>query len=354
MKHKVNKRFGLAYGLVFLFVAFSVSANLLLFITLMDLDEATIRVNGLLVFGNTLFLSLFLCGVFLLFRSLTVNRPVRKILAATERLKKGDFSARIQPLFHLMPDLFDQFDPIIDAVNHMAEELGSVETLRTDFISNVSHELKTPLAVIQNYSTLLQEPNLPEEKRLEYSVAVTDASKRLTSLITNILKLNKLENQQIYPEKHRYNLGEQLCECFVAFESDWERKNLQIETDIDEDIYINADKELVSLVWNNLLSNALKFTYPGGTISLALKTEGENAVVTVKDNGCGMSPEVVGHIFEKFYQGDRSHATQGNGLGLALAHRVIDVMDGEISVESTLGAGSCFTVKLQRSKDEEA
>ena len=156
----------------------------------------------------------------------------------------------------------------------MAQELSGTETLRTDFIANVSHELKTPLAVIQNYGTMLQQPGLPEEKRMEYAKAITEASRRLADLITNILKLNKLENQQIYPQVETYDLGEQLCECLLTFEEAWEEKELEIETDVQEAVLVDADAQLLSLVWNNLFSNAVKFTEPHGKISLSLRTRG--------------------------------------------------------------------------------
>ena len=223
-----------------------------------------------------------------------------------------------------------------------------METLRTDFIANVSHELKTPLAVIQNYGSLLQQPGLSEEDRMDYARTVTNASQRLASLITNILKLNKLENQQIYPKKERFDLGEQLCECLLTFESAWEAKNLEIETEIEDGVTVESDPELLSLVWNNLFSNAIKFTEPGGTVGLKLYENGGHAVVEVSDTGCGISPEVGAHIFEKFYQGDTSHATQGNGLGLALVKRVVDIIGGEIGVKSELGKGTTFTVKIKR------
>ena len=193
---------------------------------------------------------------------------------------------------------------------------------------------------------------LPEEKRLEYAKAVTDASRRLANLITNILRLNKLENQQIYPKSEEYDLGEQLCECLLTFEGAWEDKELEIETDVEDGVTVNADSELLSLVWNNLFSNAVKFTEPHGRVSLSLKSDGEFAVVQIADTGCGISSEVGKHIFEKFYQGDTSHATQGNGLGLALVKRVIDIMGGDISVSSEIGKGSTFTVKLRRKPDE--
>lgn len=229
----------------------------------------------------------------------------------------------------------------------MTAELSGVETLRNNFIANVSHELKTPLAVINNYGTLLQSPDLSEEERLEYAKAVTENSRRLANLITNILKLNKLENQQIYPKSEKYNLSEQICECLLDFEFAWEQKNLEIDTDIDEDIFINADSELLSLVWNNLFSNAVKFTDNSGKIFVGLKKNSDFAIVTVTDTGCEMSAETGRHIFEKFYQGDTSHAGKGNGLGLALVKCVVDITNGEISVQSEIGKGSTFIVKLR-------
>lgn len=216
----------------------------------------------------------------------------------------------------------------------------------------MSHELKTPLAVIQNYGTMLQLPGLSEEKRMEYAKAVTGASRRLANLITNILKLNKLENQQIYPAVDTYDLGEQLCECLLSFESAWEDKDLEIETDVEEEVMVDTDAHLLSLVWNNLFSNAVKFTEPYGKVSLSMKSEGEFAVVKVSDTGCGIPSEVGKHIFEKFYQGDTSHATQGNGLGLALVKRVMDIIGGDISVSSKVGKGSTFTVRIRRKRDE--
>jgi len=170
----------------------------------------------------------------------------------------------------------------------------------------------------------------------------------LAQLITNILKLNKLENQQIFPQPLAFDLSEQLCESLLQFEDLWEQKSLHIEADIQDNVHIRSDAELLSLVWNNLISNAVKFTPEGGCIGVCLKTEGDSIIISVSDTGCGMKPETGMHIFEKFYQGDTSHATQGNGLGLALVKRVIDILNGEISVESIYGEGSTFTVKLKR------
>lgn len=343
------------YLIFFLLMAFLISCCMTLFLNMMtrstglELTRSHIEQAAKVTFLNVIWLS-FLCTVVDgVRRKFMIDRPVKKITQAAEQIMKGDFSVRIPP-FH-SADAMSGFDVIAGYFNQMAEELSGTETLRTDFIANVSHELKTPLAVIQNYGTMLQQPGLPEEKRQEYARAVTSASRRLANLITNILKLNKLENQQIYPKAETYDLGEQLCECLLAFEDAWEEKELEIETEVEPGVLVDADAELLSLVWNNLFSNAVKFTQPHGTVSLSLRGEGEFAVVQVADTGCGIPPEVGRHIFEKFYQGDTSHAAQGNGLGLALVKRVIDIVGADISVSSEVGKGSVFTVKLRRAPD---
>ena len=201
---------------------------------------------------------------------------------------------------------------------------------------------------MQNYGTLLQGAELSQEKRIEYAKGITDASRRMADMITNILKLNRLENQQIFPKTEVFDLSEQICECLLQYENIWEKANIEIETDIAEDVKVEADAELLSLVWNNLFSNAFKFTEEGGMVSVSLTATDRHAIVKVKDTGCGMTPEIGAHIFEKFYQGDTSHATQGNGLGLALVKRVVDIMQGEINVESTVGKGTTFTVKIEK------
>ena len=186
---------------------------------------------------------------------------------------------------------------------------------------------------------------------MEYAKAITDASRRLADMMTNILKLSRLENQQIYQNPTTFDLGEQLCESLLQYESTWERKSIEIETDIAENVLVSADAELLSLVWNNLFSNAFKFTEDGGKVTLTLTADETYATVKVSDTGCGMSGEVGAHIFEKFYQGDTSHATQGNGLGLALVKRVVDILQGEIGVESAVDVGTTFTVKIRRVHD---
>lgn len=337
------------YLLFFVLVAFVISCSIMLFMTTItsvtgiEFTEEYIKEAAIATALNIALLSALLTVIDAVRRYFLVARPVRRIVRAAERMASGDFSVRIPEMY-----VMDGFDEIARCFNALAQELSGTETLRTDFIANVSHELKTPLAVIQNYGTMLQRPGLPDEERLEYAKAVTDASRRLATLITNILKLNKLENQQIFPTPESYDLGEQLCECLLAFEDAWEKKGLDIETDIAEGVTVDADAELLSLVWNNLFSNAIKFTEPGGKVSVTLAVDGDDAVVSVSDTGCGISPEAGRHIFEKFYQGDTSHATEGNGLGLALVRRVVDITGGEISVQSQTGVGSTFTVRLGR------
>ncbi len=274
------------------------------------------------------------------------DTPLQKISEATKKVAHGDFTVRIESLHDEEKE--DYLDRMIHDLNAMIAELGSIETLKTDFVSNVSHELKTPLSVIQSYSSLLNAEDLSEEERREYAGTISDAAMRLNTLITNILRLNRLENQQIHLKAESFDLGGQLTECLLGFETVWEEKGIEIEPDIEDDVLISSDRELLSIVWNNLLSNAFKFTEPGGTVGISLKTENDEAVVTVRDSGCGMPPETVRHIFDKFYQGDTSHSVQGNGLGLALVKRIIDIAGGEIRVESTPGEGSTFTVRILR------
>ena len=340
------------YAVFFLLVSFVVSCCMVLFVrTLADTMGLTftrqnITTAAKLTFGNVLLITFCSGTIDYYRRKLMVDRPVKQIMSALDRVMQGDFSVRIEPVKEFAGET--GFNEIIDCLNKMTAELAGTETLRTDFIANVSHELKTPLAVMGNYATMLQQPGISEEDRVDYAKAISHSARRLAGLITNILNLNKLENQQIFPKQEEYDLSGQLCEALLQFEDAWEAKELNIETDIEDDVRICSDGELLSLVWNNLISNAVKFTPRGGTIGVALKADEKQVEVMVSDTGCGMKPEVGQHIFEKFYQGDTSHGTQGNGLGLALVKRVVDIFGGEISVQSVYGQGSTFTVRFRR------
>ncbi|MGN0814906.1 MAG: ATP-binding protein [Candidatus Coproplasma sp.] len=337
--------------IIFLLVAFVITCSLMLFITTLQsalgvkFTQEELSASAKLTMINVIGISFLLALIDFLRRKFTVQRPVNEITRAAEKMIDGDFSVRIKPVSRIFTD--DAFNSIIDCINKMAEELGGVETLRSDFIANVSHEMKTPLAVIRNYGTLLSAPDLPEDKRIEYAKGITDGARRMADMLTNILKLNRLENQQIYPKAEKFDLGEQLCECLLQYENVWENSGIELKADVAEDIKISADKELLALVWNNLFSNAFKFTGEGGKVSVSMTADERYATVTVADTGCGMSAEVGAHIFEKFYQGDSSHSTQGNGLGLALVKRVIDILKGEIAVKSAVGVGTTFTVRIR-------
>lgn len=281
----------------------------------------------------------------------TYEEPLHRLADATQQVAGGDFSVYV-PTIHTA-DRLDYLDVMILDFNKMVEELGSVETLKTDFVSNVSHEMKTPIAVIKNYAELFQMKNASDGEKAEYARNIEEAAGHLSALISNILKLNKLENQRIDPEIESYDLCGQLEECILQYEELWDEKELELEVDMEEKAVIQADPSLMELVWNNLLSNAIKFTEQGGKVTVRQATEAEYVEVSVSDTGCGMSKESIRHIFDKFYQGDTSHSKEGNGLGLALVKRILVLMNGDIQVVSQEGKGSTFTVKLPRRMDNE-
>lgn len=274
----------------------------------------------------------------------TYEEPMHKLAEATSRVAGGDFSVYV-PTLHTR-DKRDYLDVMIMDFNKMVEELGSIETLKTDFVSNVSHEMKTPIAVIKNYAELLKAEHITKEQRKEYAESIEVAAMRLSNLISNILKLNKLENQRITPEVEVYDVCRQLCECILQFEDAWDEKEIELETEIEDVAMVEADASLLELVWNNLLSNAIKFTEPGGTVTVRQTSDKSLVKVLVSDTGCGMNSDSMKHIFDKFYQGDTSHSKEGNGLGLALVKRVIELLDGDIQVFSKAGKGSTFLVTL--------
>lgn len=279
----------------------------------------------------------------------TYEVPMQRLAEATAKVAAGDFSVYV-PTIHTA-DKMDYIDVMITDFNKMVEELGSIETLKTDFVSNVSHEMKTPISIIKNYAELLRSGEIEEQTRMEYAESIEDAAARLSSLIGNILKLSKLENQRMTPDVKEYDVCRQLCECVLFFEEAWEAKEIEVEMDIEEETVIRADTNLMELVWNNLISNAVKFTEPGGRITVSQTSDGNRVSISVSDTGCGMSEEIWNHIFDKFYQGDTSHSGEGNGLGLALVKRVLELMDGDIHVSSEEGKGSTFTVTLPVADD---
>jgi signal transduction histidine kinase len=218
--------------------------------------------------------------------------------------------------------------------------------MKNDFIANASHEIKTPLSVIQNYASALQNENLEPEKRREYVKTIITSSQKLSTLVSNILKLNKLDHQKIFPAAVVFDVSEQIRRCAMAFEELLERKNIAFDADLEE-LTVCYDESMLEIVWNNLIANAVKFTSPGGSITVTLKQSEGFAAAQITDSGCGMDEGTQKCIFDKFYQGDASHSHEGNGLGLALVKKVIDITGAQISVTSKIGEGTTFTVRLK-------
>jgi signal transduction histidine kinase len=281
-------------------------------------------------------------------RHVSWNRPMRRLSEAAKKIAQGDFSVRIAPA--RKDGKKDFVELMFDDFNTMAQELESIELLKDDFIANVSHEIKTPLAVIQNYASALQGETLGLEERSEYVKTIIVSAQKLSALTSNILKLNKLEHQEAPASALAFDLSEQLRRCALAFEDIWERKNISFDADLDE-VAVCYDENMLEIIWNNLISNAVKFTAPGGSISLSLKKLPGFTELRIRDSGCGMDEETQKHIFDKFYQGDRSHSQEGNGLGLALVKKAIDISGAEISVASKAGEGATFTVRLETAGD---
>jgi len=281
-------------------------------------------------------------------RDRSLMLPMIKLSEAARNISKGDFNVRIAPL--RKDGKKDFVDVMFEDFNTMVKELSSIETLKNDFIANVSHELKTPLAVIQSYTNALQNKSLQEKERIEYIQTILEATQKLSVLVTNILKLNKLENQKILSESMPFNLTEQLRQCVLSFIELMETENINFEEELDE-VSVCYDKDMLEIVWNNLLSNAIKFTNAGGSIYLHLKSQpdmNQNSIkISISDTGCGMDDDTKKRIFDKFYQGDTSHSKDGNGLGLALVKKTIDLLGGTITVDSMPGQGSMFTVYLK-------
>ncbi len=297
-------------------------------------------------------MALIVASVIYLVSCAKFDKPMRRLSRAMRKVTEGDFTVSVQP-YHA-PNKYDDLDIMFVDFNRMVQELGSIETMKDDFIAIVSHEIKTPLAVIKSYATALERGDLDEATAHEYAKTIATASENLSTLVSNILKLNKLENQEIVPSAKPYDLTLQLSECALALEEQWEAKGIDFDAQLEERVMVAADESMMEIVFNNLIANAIKFTEPGGRIVLRQERDGRDVLVRVSDTGCGMSEETQRHIFDKFYQGDTSHAGEGNGLGLALVRRVLEISGGSISVASKPGEGAEFTVRLRAMEESNA
>lgn len=284
--------------------------------------------------------SLLIGTVIALFVGKLIIQPIQNISNAFDQLSKGNFAVKVSENERIM-----EIKEMAQSFNAMTYDLSHIETLRSDFVANVSHEYKTPIASIQGYATLLQNHKLPVEKHEYYVEKILDNSRRLSHLSSRILMLSKLENQETVMNKKEYRLDEQIRKSILMLESNWVVKNIEFDMDLPAMVYYGSES-LLEQVWSNILDNAIKHSHEGGVIHVSMQLSNHQLSVTIKDHGIGMTEEIQNHIFEKFYQGDSSRKTDGNGLGLALVKRIIDLCKGTITVESAPEAGSSFTVNL--------
>ena len=288
--------------------------------------------------------SIVLALLFFIFFGKRFIEPITNIAEATKKVGEGEFDEALVLKYDYDPNT--EIGLLINNFNTMVRELKKNEIFKSDFISNVSHEFKTPLSTIQGYATLLQSPDLTLDERNIYTSYIIEACQKLTTLTSNILKLSKIDNQEIKINHHSYRLDEQIREVILSYEKQWTEKNIDLDIELDE-LYINSDEDMLNQVWANLIGNAIKFSNQNGIIKIRL-TQKEGCVeFIIEDNGIGMSQETIEHIYDKFYQGDNSHSKEGNGLGLSLVKKILDLIGGEIKVSSKLDQGTCFIVNIK-------
>lgn len=267
--------------------------------------------------------------------------PIKKLTNAMAQVAKGDFTVRLDGK-STAPEVQD----IYAGFNLMAKELGNTEILQTDFVSNASHEFKTPLNAIEGYSTLLQNSNNLNQQQQEYVDKIIYNTRRLSTLTGSILLLSKIDNQSIPTNQSRFRLDEQIRQSILALEAIWEPKDIEFDVELEEVSYY-GNEMLMHHVWDNLLSNAIKFNPVSGRVAISLTKSGKNLYCTVSDSGPGIPSEAISHIFDKFYQADSSHKEQGNGLGLALVKRIVTLEGGSVTAENLPQGGCQFTVILK-------
>jgi signal transduction histidine kinase len=290
----------------------------------------------LVLYGISIVVSTFISTII----SNMIMRPVLSLSQAFSEVAKGNFDISITN-----DSGIDEISSIYANFNSMVSELGANETLRNDFVANVSHEFKTPITAIEGYATLLQDKSQTPQEQDECIEKILFNTRRLSNLVGNILMLSKIENQSISSENSDFLLDEQILQVVVSLEQKWTEKEIEFDVDMPKTKYYGYESLLMQ-VWSNIIGNAIKFSPQGGTIGIKMQLDSDNIIVKISDEGIGMSEATQKHIFEKFYQADTSRKSEGNGLGLALAAKIVEYCGGTISVESELGAGSCFIVTL--------
>ncbi|QAA34775.1 HAMP domain-containing sensor histidine kinase [Clostridium manihotivorum] len=268
-----------------------------------------------------------------------IIKPIKQLSDSTKEIAKGNFDIKIKAKCE------DEIGVLANNFNSMIEELKSMEYLRKDFMSSVSHEFKTPIASIQGFVEILKDKNLPRERFEEYTDIIIEETKRLNNLCSNILRLSRLDNQVIQNEIKRFSLDEQIRKTILLLEDQWTQKDLELNIELEELTY-DGDEELIQQIWLNLISNAIKFSNSKGKINISLKTFDKKVIVEIEDYGIGISEEGKSRIYEKFYQEDTSRAEEGNGLGLAIVKRIVEICQGTITFESNIGEGTKFIITL--------
>lgn len=284
--------------------------------------------------------SALICVALMIFIAIRFVKPIIKLTAATNDISAGNYDVYIDSC-----NRDDEIGRLIKHFNAMANELKNKEYLQVDFTNNVSHEFRTPLTSIQGYAKILSNDSLSREERKEYLDIIIEESKRLENLSHNILTLSKLENQEKFETQYKFKLDEQIRKSILLLENFWQTKNISFELDLPDTYYYGAE-EFFLQVWINIIHNAIKFSNDRGIISIKIEKTPNEVIVTIKDNGFGMNDDVKQHLWDKFYQGDRSRIQQGFGLGMSIVKRIVDLSGGKTEVESELGRGSSFILKL--------
>ena len=303
-------------------------------------DAGELKLGTVLLFMSVI--SLVQGVVIAFFSSRIPLKPVNEIINKMNRLAAGDFKTRLK--FGGVLSSHPAANELSTSFNKMAEELENTELLRNGFINDFSHEFKTPIVSIAGLANLLEKENLPVEKRLQYARAIREESMRLSAMATNVLNLNKIESQTILTDVNKFNLSEQLRSAVLLLEDKWGKKGIDLQIEFDE-YHILANEELLMQVWINLIDNAIKFSPDGGVLGISVSRDEETLNVKISNEGRDIPKEAQEKLFNKFYQGDESHATGGNGIGLAIVKKIVVLHHGCVSVQSENSITS-FTVAL--------
>ena len=316
----------------------------LVILKMLGFFEGYLHWTPIVLAGVMFLISLILGTVLAFFVTKRFLRPINHLIVANKRVADGDFTVRVEETS--VQD--GEVQELLHSFNLMVSELQSIELYRSDFINNFSHEFKTPIISVRGFARQLKNPNLSQQQRNEYLDIIIKESEKLCNMSTNVLQISRLENQSFISDITTVSLDEQIRNAILLLERHWQEKQIQWDLDLQEVNYAcNAD--LLSQVWSNLLENAIKFVDTEGIIQIVLRENEQSVSVMIADNGCGIAEESLPRIFEKFYQGDPSHKHKGNGLGLSIVKRIVELCGGTVTVTSKIKKGTTFTVNLPKS-----